>query len=586
MSDAVTLFGTDQPPVEGQHYAVGPWSFTLEDGALRHIALQGHEAIRNIAFLVRDRDWGTLAPKLDNLQVAQTDATLGITYDAMFISQDAKLSVRVSIDVGPESLVMSATGDALGSFETNRAGFTVLHPIADVAGQPVRVKHSDGSSEDSSFPDLIDPWRPFMDIAALTNQVGSAKLCCAFHGDIFEMEDQRQWGDASFKTYNRPLDLPWPYTIADSARLSQSVELTWAPSATSPTSPVETGEINATFPEMALVIGAQDASRLAQQPSDIVAVNPQRLLCHLDAELGGTPAQFTAFAAAQRVCPDQVFDLELICLFNADPATELTMLAAQMRDAGFAPDSVLVCPSVDRKSTPPGSEWPDCPPLADVHTAASHAFPDVTRGGGMVSFFPELNRKRPPLEHLDFISHGLCPIVHSADDVSVMETLEAIPHITRSARAIFGDIEYRIGPSTIAMRQNPYGTRTIPNPDNERICMAHYDPRHRGIFGAAYAVGLACALAPVGLSVWTPAALYGPRGVIGDDGQWPISSALNGLAKCAGQKVQSAQVAHGCAEARIGNLDLKANLTAKAQQSFAPYAWSITAANAPETTQT
>ncbi len=581
MSSNVAQFGTDQPPVVGQSYAVGPWSFTLENGALRHIALQGREAIRNIAFLVRDRDWGTLVPTLDNLQVTQTDATLGITYDAVFISAEAKLTVRVSIEVGPESLTMSAKGSALGSFETNRAGFTVLHPITDVAGQPVHVEHSDGSSEDSVFPDLIEPWQPFRDIAVLTHQVGHAELRCAFHGDTFEMEDQRQWGDASYKTYNRPLALPWPYTLENKERLSQSVELSWVPCATTPASSVESGPIDAAFPEIALVIDAQDAQRLAHQPSDIAVVNPQRLLCHLDAELGDTAAQFEAFAAAQRACPDRAFDLELICVFDADPATELSALATQMRGAGFAPDSVLVCPSVDRQSTPPGSDWPKCPPLDDIHTAASVAFADVTRGGGMVSFFPELNRKRPPLEKLDFVSHGLCPIVHSADDVSVMETLEAIAHITRSARAIFGTKEYRIGPSTIAMRQNPYGTRTIPNPDNQRICMAHDDPRHRGSFGAAYVIGLACALAPAGLSVWTPAALYGPRGVIGGDAHWPISDAIKGLAECAGQQIHSAQVANGIAEARIGNVELKANLTATPQQTLAPYAWSMAAVTEP-----
>lgn len=32
----------------------------------------------------------------------------------------------------------------------------------------------------------------------------------AFSGaDLFEMEDQRQWLDASFKTYYRPLRQPW-----------------------------------------------------------------------------------------------------------------------------------------------------------------------------------------------------------------------------------------------------------------------------------------------------------------------------------------------------------------------------------------
>ena len=32
-------------------------------------------------------------------------------------------------------------------------------------------------------------------------------------GDTFEMEDQRNWTDASYKTYVRPLALPWPYTL-------------------------------------------------------------------------------------------------------------------------------------------------------------------------------------------------------------------------------------------------------------------------------------------------------------------------------------------------------------------------------------
>ena len=40
------------------------------------------------------------------------------------------------------------------------------------------------------------------------------------------MEDQRQWGDASFKTYNRPLAKPWPYQIEDGSVLEQSVCLT------------------------------------------------------------------------------------------------------------------------------------------------------------------------------------------------------------------------------------------------------------------------------------------------------------------------------------------------------------------------
>ncbi len=47
-------------------------------------------------------------------------------------------------------------------------------------------------------------------------------------GDAFEMEDQRNWADASFKTYVRPLSKPRPYVIAkgadDRQRITVSVE--------------------------------------------------------------------------------------------------------------------------------------------------------------------------------------------------------------------------------------------------------------------------------------------------------------------------------------------------------------------------
>ncbi|WKL25009.1 hypothetical protein Q1M63_15655 (plasmid) [Sinorhizobium meliloti] len=73
----------------------------------------------------------------------------------------------------------------------------------------------------------------------------------------------------------------------------------------------------------------------------------------------------------------------------------------------------------------------------------------------MFSYFTELNRKRVPAEGLSYVTHCTNPIVHAADDTSVMQTFEALRDVTRSVRAIYGAKPYRIGPSTIAMRQNP-----------------------------------------------------------------------------------------------------------------------------------
>ncbi len=44
-------------------------------------------------------------------------------------------------------------------------------------------------------------------------------------GDTFEMEDQRNWSDASYKTYVRPLARPWPYTLPKGVKVEQAVRL-------------------------------------------------------------------------------------------------------------------------------------------------------------------------------------------------------------------------------------------------------------------------------------------------------------------------------------------------------------------------
>jgi hypothetical protein len=72
----------------------------------------------------------------------------------------------------------------------------------------------------------------------------------------------------------------------------------------------------------------------------------------------------------------------------------------------------------------PGSKFPDAPSFAGAGRAVQKPFPASHAGGGMFSFFTELNRKAPPEGVLDYVTHTTSPIVHAADDVSVMETLE------------------------------------------------------------------------------------------------------------------------------------------------------------------
>ena len=121
-----------------------------------------------------------------------------------------------------------------------------------------------------------------------------------------------------------------------------------------------------------------------------------------------------------------------------------------------------------------------------------------------------------------------------------METLEALPHIVRSARAIIGkDKPYRIGPSTIGMRHNPYGSRVMENPENRRITMTDRDPRQTSLFAAAWMIGYAAATAEADLQSLTVSSLTAQLGLarVADSGKlevYPAFHAARALAEMGG----------------------------------------------------
>ena len=157
-----------------------------------------------------------------------------------------------------------------------------------------------------------------------------------------------------------------------------------------------------------------------------------------------------------------------------------------------------------------------------------------------------------------------------------MQSLEALPFITRSVRALFGARAYRIGPSTIAMRQNPYGSATKDNPAGRRIAMANRDPRHMGLFAAAWSIGYAAAVASTGLDQLILSGFAGPFGVLAAEGEpvlagqlRPVFHVIEGLARMAGSTSVEARPGAGdrvaalAARSADGRLELwLANLTA------------------------
>ena len=227
-----------------------------------------------------------------------------------------------------------------------------------------------------------------------------------------------------------------------------------------------------------------------------------------------------------------------------------------MRAADFKPDAVVITQMHDLKSFQPNAPRPWGPTYEEMAAAARKAFPGVPLGGGMLSYFTELNRKPAPKGVFDFITHTACPIVHSADDLSVMETLESMPWIIASTRAMIGTSPYHMGPTSIPCRDNPYGAKVAANPNNGRVCLSDMDPRQRGLFAAAWNLGLVAAAAKGRLDAVSLGAVTGPQGLIyrkssymqpgfddGDAAVYPVYHILAGLGRASGARHIETKVA-------------------------------------------
>lgn len=598
---AVALFGTDEPVADAKILRAGPLTVAFDNGALRYIKVGGKEAIRNIAFVVRDKDWGTYNPILENLKIGQGPNGFEIGFDA--ICKDANQELHYSARIKGKAdgtLTFEGSGRAVTDFVTNRTGFVVLHPLDGVAGLPVEVERVDGSNERTVFPELIDPMCPFQDVRALTHEVlPGVKVTCRMEGDAFETEDHRNWNDASFKTYVRPLAKPWPYTLQAGEVTEQSVTLSLAGKAPVVASeggvkPVvlSVGAEFGTMPEIGLSLPPEQDRAILEVIEPIERLAPQFFICPFDSRIAdGAPRGLAGPSVSTFPLDDPRLDgrgevmrmfkrmgeatgaelvLEAVLACRDERGApsddeaimrrDLELIRKAAEDASIAFDRVSVSPSSDLKCTLPGSVWPPCPDSASIYDAARAAFPGVPLGGGMFSFFTELNRKRPPIEHLDFISHTTCPMVHAADDITAMENLEALPHIIKSVRAFAGGLPYRVGPSTIGARDNPYGATATPNPQNKRLALARMDPRQRGLLGAAWNLGHVAHLARGGVEA---AALSAPVGEFGlvyakmdyqqpwfdhlGEGVYPAYHVIRGLAAGAGKPMLRTELSDGAA---------------------------------------
>lgn len=557
-SRLIRLYGTEEPAAKLHKLTAGALSLLFDGANLRDIRFNGEEVMRAVSFIVRDKDWATWDPKIEQLEINEDTDRFVITYHAVAGSGRERFEYQARIEGSSDGVLSFAgQGETPHGMLINRTGFVVLHPIEGISGSPVTIRHTDGREVEGRFPGKINPIQPMMDLRELVHHTpGGQRVSCLMQGDAFEMEDQRNWTDASYKTYVRPLALPWPYRIEPGENIAQKITLTVSGTAPAIASagPVEVrlGEVSDNIvPPLGLGLQPEDAKTMLENAEALSGLGAHHVICHYDPRRGHDAGTLKMQADAARAI-GAVPWLEAVIENVEDIAAgvEVAALGKIARDLGDPFETVLVSPASDLKCTLPGSPWPPAPDAERLYHVTRSAFPKARIGGGMFSFFTELNRKRPPTEALDLITFTTAAIFHAGDDRSMMQTLECLPHMTRTVPDIAQGLPYSVGPSAISMRDNPYGEAALANPDNIRQAVNFNDPRQRGIIGAAWHLGYFAAFAQGGAHAIALGAAVGAFGVMwvpshfpqpwfdGNGGFYPVWHVLRGLARLAGQRVR------------------------------------------------
>lgn len=455
-----------------RHLAFRPWSVELRGDELADLRYYGRPVLRGLRAVVRDHNWLTLTPSVISARYVETPDALILRLDISWHGAGSRYAGQLEVRFEETALDISFLGAAIESFDSNRIGLIVLHRPDD-AGRDVIVTSPSGSSIASAFPRHISPHQPFKDIAALAWERDSTSYLLQFRGDIFETEDQRNWTDASFKTYSTPLSAPFPVRYEAGDVISQAIRL-------SARHIVRVrGRSGGRVPELGTSIASGSAPSMPSGPSDGFGA--------LLTEISRTPhpgAATVEAVDAARLADSMDLDLDArIVATTADDAVEVlrSLPLNRVRRLGVFGARSHITEDI-------------------LWQAVAREARDLGFRGELVAgsrgHFTELNRShRSAHPDADAVTYSITPQMHALEVEAIVDTLAMQTSTAAEALRIANGRPLHIGPITLAPRFNAVATEP---PSLEDVPAA--GPLHGDAFAAAWLLGSVSALSVPGVA--------------------------------------------------------------------------------------
>ncbi len=498
-------YGRDVPPEPVTRLQAGGLSLEFEQGDLRYIRAGGRELVRRIYVAVRDPNWNTIGGLINNLEVQAGADRFRIQYDSFHQAGPLAFSWHADYVGFPDGHIeVSLDGAAETDFRYNRIGFCLLHPIQGIAGRPYQAQTPQGPVE-GKLPVLIGaqqmvngfeaPLFPSCSALSIDLEPG-VRLVSEFEGDLFEMEDQRNWTDGSFKTYGTPLSLGYPHQAAAGQAFHQRIVL--RVEGLEPADLVAGAQAS---PAVQLSLAQEQGRRLpavgfglaessAPTPAEIDLLARLRA-DHLKVSLHlGSPGWTGELERGIDTAEKIGAALELAVFLDDHPEEALQRLAARLRGKSMA--RVIVFHESQAAQGSTSAQW-----MQFARGYLAEALPGVALVGGTNGNFAELNRQPPEIAAMDGVAYTINPQVHAFDERSLVEAIGAQTDTLITARGYCAGLPLSISSVTLKPPFNQAAGEPEAPRDLTRLPPA-VDPRQMSLFAAAWTVGSLAALSAGG----------------------------------------------------------------------------------------
>jgi hypothetical protein len=454
-----------------------------ENGDVRFLRLGDLPVLDRIYVRIRDAGWATVRMHSELASIEESSASFRIVSSLRWGADPAWATGTLAVSASESELSALARITFHRDAVVQRAGLNLHHPLASTVGR--RYRWDDGSSSGAGiFPEVIYPQirnqsRFLPMIGPLRRLVIDAdsrtSLAFAFDGALFETEDQRNWTDASFKTYGPPIDGLAARRQAPGSTITQAVRVRIAtrsairPARRSapqrvtidrrplPPFPPIGATATSLWPEPAGPAGPM----AGEAPAGVGTVE------HVRADVWPAAA-------------DSIAGLARICARARDNATPLELA---LHGTGTTPESVheifrLVAdiPLRGILALGPGTEPTAEGVVASLREqAAAHGL-SAPIAAGTAGHFSEVNRARAAVLGADVVVWSTSPQVHEPDDATVMQAAPIVAETADSAAVIWPGLGSALS-----------GIRLAP--------VKVSDSRADGAFGAAWLVAVLAGLA-------------------------------------------------------------------------------------------